>query len=114
MAYYIPSLASKELRKENTVVGGVGTDASYDSIAKQAAVFNHAGVPWLYWMIIPSKSVDQSCDGATVPACCHNELSTKVNEAFEVGVTSARADLRTLIGNANMVTGRQDWSGCVY
>lgn len=92
---------------------GVGTDSSYDSIATQAAVFNNAGVPWLYWMIIPGKSVDESCDGATVPACCHQGLSTKTNEDYEVGITSSRANFGTLIGDANGATGRQDWSGYV-
>lgn len=26
---------------------GVGTDSSYDSVSKQAAVFNNAGIPWV-------------------------------------------------------------------
>lgn len=62
-------------------------------------------------MIIPGKSVDQTCDGE---ACCHQGLSTDANEAFEVGVSSSRADFRTLIGDANAVTARQDWTGFVY
>src|SRR4051794_11408801 len=87
---YFPKLADKGAAQGKHVMveeWGVGTDASYDSIATQAAVFNNAGVPWLYWMIIPGKSVDESCNGATVPACCHKGLSTTANEAFEVGVT---------------------------
>ncbi|KAH7413382.1 glycoside hydrolase superfamily [Cadophora sp. MPI-SDFR-AT-0126] len=116
-AAYFPKLADQGAAKGKHVMveeWGVGTDASYDSIATQAAVFNDTGVPWLYWMIIPGKSVDESCDGATVPACCHVGLSTAVNEAFEVGVTSSRADFGTLIGNASGMTGRQDWTGYVY
>lgn len=31
---------------------GVGTEASDDSVATQAAVFDTAGVPWLHWMTI--------------------------------------------------------------
>ncbi|KAH7370824.1 glycoside hydrolase superfamily [Rhexocercosporidium sp. MPI-PUGE-AT-0058] len=114
---YFPKLADKGAAQGKHVMveeWGVGTDASYDSIATQAAVFNNAGVPWLYWMIIPGKSVDESCNGATVPACCHKGLSTTANEAFEVGVTSSRAHFGTLIGNANKATGRQDWTGYVY
>lgn len=65
-------------------------------------------------MIIPGKSIDESCDGATVPACCHVGLSTSENQAFEVGVTSSRADFATLIRNANAATGLQDWTGFVY
>jgi len=93
---------------------GVGTDSSDDDVAKQAAVFNDAGVPWLYWMIISGKSIDESCDGASVPACCHVGLSTDVDQDFEVGVGSSRADFETLIGDANAATGNQDWTGFVY
>tara|TARA_R110002060_G_scaffold44418_3_gene55815 strand:+ start:300 stop:671 length:372 start_codon:yes stop_codon:yes gene_type:complete len=114
---YFPKVADQGAAQGKHVMveeWGVGTDDSYDSIATQAAVFNNAGVPWLYWMIVPGKSVDQSCDGATVPACCHKGLDMTANAAFEVGVTSSRADFKTLIGNANAVTGRQDWTGYVY
>ncbi|KAG4440554.1 hypothetical protein IFR05_003970 [Cadophora sp. M221] len=116
-AAYFPKLADQGASQGKHVMveeWGVGTDSSYDSIATQAAVFNNAGVPWLYWMIIPGKSIDESCDGASVPACCHKGLDTAANLAFEVGVTSSRADFGALIGNANKATGRQDWSGYVY
>ncbi|XMA10362.1 hypothetical protein WAI453_003153 [Rhynchosporium graminicola] len=115
-AAYIPKLADQGAAQGKLVMveeWGVGNDSSYDSIAKQAAIFNDAGVPWLYWMIIPGKSIDESCSEPTAPACCHKGLSTNANEAFEVGVTSPRADFETLIGNANAATGRQDWSGYV-
>ncbi len=114
---YFPTLADQGAAQGKHVMveeWGVGTDDSYESIATQAAVFNNAGVPWLYWMIIRGKSVDRSCDGATVPASCHKGLDMTANAAFEVGVTSSRADFKTLIGNANAVTGRQDWTGYVY
>lgn len=91
---------------------GVGTDPSADSVADQVAVFNGNGVPWLYWMIIPGKSVDESCDGQG--SCCHEGLSTKETEDYEVGVTSSRADFEVLIGDANAAAGRQDWTGSVF
>jgi len=113
-AAYVPSMADtaasngKHLMVEEW---GVGTGSDYDSVGKQAKVFNDAGVPWLYWMIIPGKSVDEGCDGSK---CCHQGLSTKANEAFEVGVSSSRADFKGLIGTAAGTAGKQDWTGYVY
>lgn len=46
---YMPSLAKQANsagKKLFVEEWGVGTGSSYDSIAKQAAVFNNAGVPW--------------------------------------------------------------------
>lgn len=62
-------------------------------------------------MVIPGKSVDQTCDGET---CCHQGLSTDQSEAFEVGISSSRAEFKTLFGNANAAAGHQDWTGIVY
>ena len=62
-------------------------------------------------MIIPGKSVDQTCNGET---CCHEGLSTDQTQAFEVGISSSRADFKTLVGNANGAAGHQDWTGLVY
>jgi hypothetical protein len=62
-------------------------------------------------MLIPGKSVDQTCNGE---ACCHQGLSMTENEAFEVGISSSRADFKTLIGNADAATRHLDWTGLVY
>ncbi|TVY27169.1 putative mannan endo-1,4-beta-mannosidase F [Lachnellula hyalina] len=113
-AAYVPKLADQAAAQGKKVMveeWGVGTGSNYDSVAKQAAVFNNAGVPWLYWMVIPGKSVDQTCNGET---CCHQGLSTDQSEAFEVGISSSRADFKTLFGNANAASGYQDWTGFVY
>ncbi|TVY20786.1 Mannan endo-1,4-beta-mannosidase 1 [Lachnellula arida] len=113
-AAYVPKLADQAAAQGKKVMveeWGVGTGSSYDSIAKQAAVFNDAGVPWLYWMVIPGKSIDQTCNGET---CCHQGLSTDQSEAFEVGISSSRADFKTLFGNANAAAALQDWTGIVY
>lgn len=48
-AAYVPKLADQAAAQGKKVMveeWGVGTGSSYDSIAKQAAVFNSAGVPW--------------------------------------------------------------------
>ncbi|CAG8983367.1 hypothetical protein HYALB_00000534 [Hymenoscyphus albidus] len=58
-APYMPELSNKAAQKGKLVFveeWGVGSDSSYDSVAKQAAVFTDAGVPWMYWQIIPGKS----------------------------------------------------------
>jgi mannan endo-1,4-beta-mannosidase len=112
---FIPSLADQAAAQAKHLMieeWGVGTSSSMDSIADQAAVFNDNGVPWLYWMIIPGMSVDESCDGQG--ACCHKNMSTDVTQDFEVGLNSGRADWGQLIGTADSTTGRQDWTGYVY
>ncbi|CAG8955814.1 hypothetical protein HYFRA_00011683 [Hymenoscyphus fraxineus] len=109
-APYMPELSNKAAQKGKLVFveeWGVGSDSSYDSVAKQAAVFTDAGVPWMYWQIIPGKSIDESCSGG----CCHSGLSSTPNEAFEVGITSKRADFKTLMGAANSKPATQDWTG---
>jgi mannan endo-1,4-beta-mannosidase len=116
-SYFIPNLVNQAAAQSKHLMieeWGVGTASNMDSIADQAAVFNDNGVPWLYWMIIPGKSVDESCDGATVPACCKAGLSTSDTEDFEVGVGSSRADFGNLIGTAANTAGMQDWTGFVY
>jgi len=48
-AAYVPKLADQAAAQGKKVMveeWGVGTGSNYDSIAKQAAVFNNAGVPW--------------------------------------------------------------------
>lgn len=59
-------------------------------------------------MIIPGKSIDESCDGASVPACCHVNMSSDQGQDYEVGLTSRQADFKTLIGNAASTVARQD------
>jgi hypothetical protein len=59
-------------------------------------------------MIIPGKSIDESCDGAPVPACCHVKMSSDQDQDYEVGLTSSRADFKTLIGRAASTVARQD------
>lgn len=68
----------------------------------------------MYWLTIHCKSIDESCDGASVPACCHATLDTTEKYAFEVGVSSSRADFKSLNGAASAATGSKDWSGLVY
>lgn len=49
-APYVPELSDKAGKKGKLVFveeWGVGSDSSYDSVAKQAAVFTDAGVPWV-------------------------------------------------------------------
>src|ERR1700712_5590741 len=90
---FVPSLSDQAAAQGKHLMieeWGVGTDSSMDSVADQAAVFNENGVPWLYWMIISGRSVDESCDGQD--PCCHQNLSTNPKEDFEVGLASSRAD----------------------
>jgi mannan endo-1,4-beta-mannosidase len=114
-SYFIPSLSDQAAAQNKHLMieeWGVGTASSMDSIADQAAVFNNNGVPWLYWQIIPGKSIDESCDAQD--ACCHQGLSSDDTQDFEVGVGSSRADFGTLIKTADKTAGRQDWTGFVY
>jgi len=87
-----------------------------DSITKQAAVFNNAGVPWLYWQITPGPSIDQSCDSSN--QCCHQSESSDPKQDYEVGMGSSRAGngWGSLMGESGAAgkEGRQGWGGFVY
>ena len=54
----------------------------------------------------PRKSIDQSCDGATVPDCCHLGLSSDIDVDYEARITSSMADFKNLIGKADSTTRR--------
>lgn len=51
------------------------------------------------------KSIEESCDGATVPVCCHVDISSDPKFDFEVDVRSGRADFGSLIGVDDSVLG---------
>ena len=54
---YIPKLADQAAAPEKKAVveeWGVGTQSNYDGVAKQAAVFNSPGVPWV---IVPPNQL---------------------------------------------------------
>ncbi|RDW58655.1 hypothetical protein BP6252_13131 [Coleophoma cylindrospora] len=109
---YIPELSDQAAAAGKLCMleeWGVTTGSGVDSVEKQAALFNQYGIPWLYWMVILGKSVDQSC-AASDSACCHSGLSTDSLYDYEISLTSSRADFNMLFHNSSSVTAYQDWS----
>ncbi|KAF4303459.1 putative beta- -mannanase protein [Botryosphaeria dothidea] len=80
---------------------GVAAD-SQDGFEKQVAVFNGAGVPWLYWQVVPGK--DQTQEGA--PASCGYD-------GFEIGLESSKGDVHAAVSAAKSATAAQDWTGYI-
>ncbi|KAH6674822.1 glycoside hydrolase superfamily [Halenospora varia] len=111
-AYYFPKLLTQtEAAGKNIMVEewGVNTIPGDDSVETQAQVFNNAGVPWLYWMTIRGKSVDQSCTVAD-GSCCHVGLSTDARYDFEISLTSSRANWSSLYHTAGSTAAAQRWN----
>ncbi|KAF2816613.1 beta-1,3-mannanase [Mytilinidion resinicola] len=78
-----------------------GVDSkSTDDFDKQAQVFNKAGIPWLYWQVIPGK--DETESG-------HQENCGY--DGYEIGLASSKGDVAGAIKNANAATAAQDWTG---
>ncbi|KAF1986872.1 glycoside hydrolase family 5 protein [Aulographum hederae CBS 113979] len=78
------------------------TSSSQDGFAAQVKVFNDAGLPWLYWQVVPGK--DQTQSGA--PSNCGYD-------GFEIGVASSKGNVGSAVGTANGKTAYQDWTGYV-
>lgn len=60
-------------------------------------------------MVILGKSVDETC-ASSDGSCCHSGLSTDDGQDYEISLTSDRADLAGLFGDATSATALQDWS----
>ncbi|KAJ5899641.1 beta-1-3-mannanase [Penicillium taxi] len=107
-AYFVTGDASV-LKKANSTGKHVmieewGVSTSYeDSFDTQVKVFNDAGMPWLYWQVIPGK--DQTQDGA-LDSCGY--------DGYEIGLNSSKGDVAKAIADANTVTAFQSWNGYVY
>lgn len=82
---------------------------SFRQFDSQVAVFNNAGVPWLYWQVIPNYDQTQSCTGT----CCGSDNGNGY-DGFEIGLMSSKGDVEGAVQKANSVTGAQDWTGIVY
>lgn len=76
--------------------------SSEDGFDEQVDVFNNAGVPWLYWQVVPGK--DQSQDGA--PASCGYD-------GFEIGLNSPKGDVAAAVDAAGSTAAWQDWSDLI-
>ncbi|ORY16380.1 beta-1,3-mannanase [Clohesyomyces aquaticus] len=80
---------------------GVST-SNTDNFDKQVAVFNDAGVPWIYWQVVPG--LDGSQTGA--PSSCGYD-------SYEIGLNSPKGDVAGAIAAANSATANQSWVGYV-
>ncbi|KAF2014714.1 glycoside hydrolase family 5 protein [Aaosphaeria arxii CBS 175.79] len=78
---------------------GVSVDFEED-FDTQVQVFNDAGVPWLYWQVVPG--LDGSQPGA--PSSCGYD-------SFEIGVNSPKGDVASAVAAANAAIANQTWSG---
>ncbi|KAF2657585.1 glycoside hydrolase family 5 protein [Lophiostoma macrostomum CBS 122681] len=78
---------------------GVSTD-DQDNFDTQVKVFNDAGIPWLYWQVVPG--LDASQEGA--PSDCGYDT-------FEIGLNSSKGDVKSAVAAANAATANQSWVG---
>ncbi|KAK0637849.1 hypothetical protein DIS24_g10419 [Lasiodiplodia hormozganensis] len=67
---------------------GVAAD-SEDGFNTQVEVFNDAGVPWLYWQVVPGK--DQTQNGS---------LANCGYDGFEIGLNSAKGNVSSALTKA--------------
>ena len=110
-AYFIPSLSQQAAAQNKLLMieewGVTGSPAG--QFAEQVAVLNGAGVPWMYWQVVPGKDQTQSCSGA----CCGSEDGNSY-DGFEIGVGSGKGDVKGAVGTANGRTAAQDWGVIIY
>ncbi|KAI1666137.1 Cellulase [Pyrenophora tritici-repentis] len=103
-AYFITGDAevvtpSKEAGK-NVMIEEWGVSVDYqDGFDAQVKVFNDAGIPWLYWQVVPG--LDGSQSGA--PTNCGYDT-------FEIGLDSSKGDVASAISAANAATAAQSWA----
>ncbi|KAI9753777.1 MAG: hypothetical protein M4579_005011 [Chaenotheca gracillima] len=104
--YFIPSLEQQAAAKGKLLMieeWGVTGDPS-GQFADQVAVFNDAGVPWLYWQVVPGADQTQSCSGS----CCGNNNGNSY-DGFEIGLDSSKGDVAGAVSTANGQSAPQDW-----
>ncbi|TAQ86447.1 hypothetical protein B7494_g5223 [Chlorociboria aeruginascens] len=109
-AFFFPALRDQAVAAGKLIMveeWGVSTQSGSESVEVQAEVFEESGVPWLYWMTILGKSVDQNCTTAD-GACCHVGLSASPYD-YEISLTSPRANWTDLYHNASATIAAQDW-----
>ncbi|KAI4711717.1 hypothetical protein J4E89_003159 [Alternaria sp. Ai002NY15] len=104
-AYYITGdrevLSGARAAGKNIMMEEWGVSVDYqDSFDTQVQVFNDAGVPWLYWQIVPG--LDGSEAGA--PTSCGYD-------SFEIGLGSSKGDVAGGIAAASAASAAQSWAG---
>ena len=110
-SYFIPSLQQKAATQGKLLMieeWGV-TSSPAGQLGDQVAVFNGAGVPWMYWQVVPGQDQTESCSGQ----CCGSNDGNSY-DGFEIGVGSEKGDVKGAVAAANRMTAVQDWSGIIY
>ncbi|KAF2678887.1 glycoside hydrolase family 5 protein [Lentithecium fluviatile CBS 122367] len=106
-AYFITGdksvLVQANAAGKHVMVEEWGVSTSYqDNFDRQVEVFNDAGIPWLYWQVVPGLDGSQ----AGHPDECGYD-------GFEISVDSPKGDLSSAVAAANAATANQSWVGYI-
>ncbi|MCJ1308691.1 hypothetical protein MMC25_002345 [Agyrium rufum] len=110
-SYFIPSLEQQAAAQGKLLmIEEWGVDGSpAGQFDQQVAIFNNAGIPWLYWQITPGQDQTQTCQGS----CCGTTNGNSY-DGFEIGLTSSKGNVKAAISKADGTTAAQSWASIIY